>query len=299
MKNFGTALIALLLLGVAIAPCINFNVVKASNQNDLVEMTTEACGIPGLQPQTVKLTTQQACEVEALFAEIKHSLDKAKTREETVAIFTDAVAKLDEYGLLGDVSVQQAQRLVKGGYQDQQAMNLYKTIQGKSQIFNDSNFLCLIAGETKETRLYSLAETGCSVLCYFLFGLYIIAHMFVDDPAALYKVISGLQSTSNFYHTLNSARIIGTGRIAFGNSHASSLPPPYRFNPAVGWVTTQGILGKKSWNGSFYGALMPIVTFDSPSYNYYIGAMGFLGIKITHAGGSFFFLGSALRVKLA
>jgi len=292
--------IILLFIGVSIAPNINFNSVKASNDNELVEFTTEACGIPGLQPQTVKLPKQQVREVEALFDEIKSKLDNAKTTEETLAIFTKAFAELDAYGLLGNVSVKEAKRLVKGIYQDPQTMNLYKTIFGKSQILNDSNFLCLIAGETKETRLYGFVETGCSALSYFLFGLYIFAHIIVDDPVVLINIILRLQSISNFYHKINSVRIIGTGRIAFGNSHASGghIPPFYYFDPAVGWITTQGLLGKKSWNGSFFGAIIPIVTFDSQVYTYYIGATGFLGIKITRPGGSYFFLGSALRVKL-
>jgi hypothetical protein len=199
-----------------------------------------------------------------------------------------------------EMSVEQAQRLVTEGYQNILAMSRYKTRINDYQILNNSNFFCLIAGETKETRVHSYFETGCSALSYFLFGLYIFAHIIVDDPVVLINIILRLQSISNFYHKINSVRIIGTGRIAFGNSHASGghIPPFYYFDPAVGWITTQGLLGKKSWNGSFFGAIIPIVTFDSQVYTYYIGATGFLGIKITRPGGSYFFLGSALRVKL-
>jgi hypothetical protein len=288
-----------LFIALAVAPGINVNVVNASSDNDLVEFTTEACGIPGLKPQTVKLTKQQASDVEELFDEIKNNLDNATTKEETVAIFDHAVVDLDEYGLLGGLSVEEAQRLVKRSYQNPQAMNLYNTMYGNCKIFNGSNFLCLIAGETKVTRFYSVVETGCSVLCYFLFGMYIVAHIFVDDPVVFYNIISRLQAISNLYHTVNSVRIIGTGGIAFGSSHYSELPPPYRYNPAVGWITTQGVIGKKSWNGSFYGGILGLVTFDSSSYSYYIGATGFLGIKVNMYDGSLFFLGSAFRVKIS
>jgi len=291
--------IIFLFVGVAFAPSINYNGIKATYEDDLVKLTTESYGIPGLEPRTVTLTKQQASEVEEILDQIKRDLHNATTKEETLAIFDHAVADLNEYGLLGDMSVEEAQRLVKRGYQNLQTMNLYKVRYRNSQILNDSNFFCLIAGEAKETRLLSLFETGCSALCYLLFGMYLFTHILGNDPVVLYNIITHLQTLSDSYHTLNSIRIIGTGEIAFGSSHSSDhLPPPYRFDPAVGWITTQGVLGKKSWNGSFFGGIFGLVTFDSSSYAYYLGATGFLGIKVKKSDGKLFFLGSALRVKI-
>jgi len=198
------------------------------------------------------------------------------------------------------LNVEQAQRLVAEEYQNILAMSRYKTRLSDYQILHNSNFFCLIAGETKETRLHGYFETGCSALSYFLFGLYVFAHIIVDDPVVLLNIILRLQTISDFYHKINSIRIIGTGRIAFGNSHASGghIPPFYYFDPAVGWITTQGLLGKKSWNDSFYGRLMPLVTFDSYETIYYMGATGFLGIKLNKGDDELFFLGSALHVKI-
>jgi hypothetical protein len=51
--------IILLFVGVTIAPTINFNTVKASTDDDLVEVTTQACGIQGYGNTTVKLTKEQ------------------------------------------------------------------------------------------------------------------------------------------------------------------------------------------------------------------------------------------------
>jgi hypothetical protein len=48
--------IILLFIGVVLVPSINFNVVKASYDNDLVEVTTQACGIKGFGNTTIKLT---------------------------------------------------------------------------------------------------------------------------------------------------------------------------------------------------------------------------------------------------
>lgn len=290
--------IIFLFISVAIAPSIHFNSVKATPKNDLVEFTTEAYGIPGRTPQTVTLTKQQASDVEELIESIKRNLDNATTKEETVSIFNHAVVDLDTYGLLGGMSVDEIQRLVKRSYQYPPEMNLNKTANWNNPILNDSNFLCLIAGEAKETRLHSILETGCSALCYLLFGIYILARILARDPVVLMNIITHLQTISNLFHTVNSVRIIGTGEIAFGSSHYSDLPPPYRYTPAVGWITTQGVLGKKSWNGSFYGGILGLVTFDSDSTAYYIGATGFLGIKVNEGDGTLFFLGSALRVHI-
>jgi len=57
------------------------------------------------------------------------------TREETVAIFNDAVEHLNELGLLGGLSVEEAQKLVNVDYK-------------KTRFSNDSeeNFDCKIVG---------------------------------------------------------------------------------------------------------------------------------------------------------
>jgi len=301
MKKGLVVSVILLFIGIAIAPSINFNVVKASTDNDLVEVTTQACGIKGFGNTTVKLTREQYQNLEQYLIGFRARLNQTTTREEAVPIFKDAVVELNKYGLLPKgTDVEQAQRLVTEGYQNILAMSRYKTRISDYQILNNSNFFCLIAGETKETRVHSYFETGCSALSYFLFGLYIFAHIIVDDPVVLINIIFRLQAISNFYHKINSIRIIGTGEIAFGNSHESggSIPPFYYYDPAVGWITTQGLLGKKSWNGSFYGRLMPLVTFDSHTTIYYIGAMGFLGIKLNKGDEELFFFGSAVHVKL-
>ncbi len=58
-RKFTTLLFILLFIGVIIAPTINFNTVKASTEDDLVEVTTQACGIQRYGDTTVKLTREQ------------------------------------------------------------------------------------------------------------------------------------------------------------------------------------------------------------------------------------------------
>jgi hypothetical protein len=113
-----TVAVILLFVGVAVAPSINFSVVKAASDNELIEVTSEACGIKGYGNTTVKLTIRQYHEVEQLFDELNIQLDKAKTREDVVTIYHNAIIGLNKYGLLPKgMTIELAQRLVTGRYQ--------------------------------------------------------------------------------------------------------------------------------------------------------------------------------------
>jgi hypothetical protein len=197
------------------------------------------------------------------------------------------------------MSVEQAQRLATEMSRNYLVSDYYKNRDYEPQMKNNSNFFCLIAGETTmNTRLFSVIEMGCSVLCWFLFVLSFFAHQINDDTVVINKTISFLKSIRNTYDKINSKRIIGTGIITLGHSHPAQIPPPYRYDPAVGWIMTQGLFGKKSWNGSFFGNIFPISPFDSDSYTFNIGALGFVGIKLNKGNGGLFFLGSAFQVKI-
>ena len=113
-KGVAVAVI-LLFIGLAFAPSINANVSKSSIDNELVEITTEVCGLNGGK-HTVSLSKEDAIEVENLIGDIERRLDRVETREEAVEIFNEAVVELDKYGLLGGLSVKQVQRLVNGRY---------------------------------------------------------------------------------------------------------------------------------------------------------------------------------------
>jgi hypothetical protein len=92
--------IILFFVGVTIAPTINFNTVKASTDDDLVEVTTQACGIQGYGNTTVKLTREQYNDLEQYLVEFRARLNQTTTREEAVPLFKEAVVELDKYGLL-------------------------------------------------------------------------------------------------------------------------------------------------------------------------------------------------------
>jgi len=113
-KSLAVAVI-LLFIGVAIAPTINFQVVKASQDDDLVEVTTQACGINGFGNTTVELTREQYQNLEQYLVEFRARLNQTATREEAVLLFKEAVVELNKYGLLPKgMSVERVQKLVTG-----------------------------------------------------------------------------------------------------------------------------------------------------------------------------------------
>ena len=87
---------------------------KVSSDNDLVELEVEFCGLG--KKHTVQLTQQEADEVEQIINNFQKQINGVETREEAEIIFKDAVVELDKYGLLGGLSVKQAQNLVVGEY---------------------------------------------------------------------------------------------------------------------------------------------------------------------------------------
>ncbi len=110
IKKFLAMGVILLFIGVAVAPSINSSAVKPSD--DLVEVTSQACGIQGFANTTVKLTKQQYQDLEQYLVEFRARLNQTSTREEAVPIFKDAVVELNKYGLLPKgMSVEKAQHL--------------------------------------------------------------------------------------------------------------------------------------------------------------------------------------------
>jgi hypothetical protein len=107
--------IILLFLGVSIAPSINQSIVKASQNDDLIEVTTQVCGISGFRDTTVKLTRQQYTNLEQYLVEVGAKLNQTSSREKAIPIFKEAVVELNKYGLLPKgMSVERAQKLMTG-----------------------------------------------------------------------------------------------------------------------------------------------------------------------------------------
>jgi len=116
--------IILLFVGVTIAPTINQSVVTATQDDDLIEVTSQACGIKGYQDTTVKLTREQYQNLEEYLVEFRARLNQTSTRDEVTVLYKEAIVELDDYGLLPKgMSIPLAEKLVIGN-------NLYDKLPG-------------------------------------------------------------------------------------------------------------------------------------------------------------------------
>jgi hypothetical protein len=296
-KSLAVAVI-LLFISVAVAPSINVSVVKASNDNDLIEVTSEACGMKGFGNQTVKLTKQQYQNLEQYLVEFRARLNQTSTREEAVPIFKEAVVELNKYGLLPKgMSVEKAQSLVVGQNQNKRIMKLQERLL-HTRLFsqdNNSNYLCLIAGNTDHTGIIGLLPvvTVTSSLAIAILNEIVMTYFpnlkILTYSVALFVAILFFSGLLSYFlpATLFSVITLGWWSGSFGYE---------QYTPSNGWVRSIGSMGMKMWEGALYGRLRYIV-LPTGGVLTYIGAIGFAGIKLGLFGHRFY-LGSALVANI-
>ncbi len=161
------------LLAVVLLVLVSFSsaVGKVSSDNELVEFDVELCGLG--KEHTVSLTQSEADEVDLLFADMEKRLSEVETREEAEIIYKEAVVELDKYGLLGSLSVRQAQRLVTGSNDKDKFRMVSKLFDKSNTVKSNSNenFLCLLLAKTKfsiDLNIFSLIGGYMAVLASIL-----------------------------------------------------------------------------------------------------------------------------------
>ena len=274
-----------LFLGLACAPSINANV---SKESELVEITTEVCGLGG-RKYTVQLTKEKAEEVDRLFENIRDKLNTTDSREEAEEIFKEAVMELDKYGLLGELSVEQANRLVTGGLLKKMEKRLLYRIYDKNllKLEDNENVFCLIAGQTA----YSTVENyrirfWTNILTYILEKEY-------------YDIVGFFRSILIIHILFLQAFPLTLGGIIGFGMHKYIPFNIYYHIPAEGWIQTIGLNGIKGWNGSFWGILPIQSLYNHPTQKWYPGVLHFTGLNIFNPKDSkHFILGSSLWVKI-
>jgi hypothetical protein len=306
MKKYLAVAVILLFIGVAVAPSIHANVSKEG----LVEFTTEVCGLNGGK-QTVKLTQEEANEVEALFESIRARLNATESREEAEGVFKEAVVELDKYGLLGGLSVKQAQKFVNGEYKNQRVMKLLERLYCRFTVDDNSNFQCSIVGKTiYNTEFFGPVITLRRLIWIRVYNFLVQGYNKLDSQGyeKLAKIVGTLAVISQFIPMgmillswflyqlipISFGHTIGLG-VSYGTFHPYST----EYSPAEGWVYTNGKNGVIQWDGKLFG----IIEFEIPHiiYTYYPGIIGFTGIKIGSGYPpqyKFSFLGTALFVKI-
>lgn len=264
------------IIAVAIIVLSSFSSVvgKVSVDDELVEFDVEFCGLD--KKHSVKLTQQEADEVDLLFDDIEQQLSEVETRDEAEVIFKDAIVELDKYGLLGGLSVRQTQQMV---------IQNHKQLKIINRILPDgnSNYLCLIAGETTNTFFMGIPAWATILFLYVLgFGMPLV-------PYLLTCLLSLIKTVGNIINPISIFNFIGIGVMKARDG--------LEFFPADGWLWTIGLNGIKSWNGTFAGGFGPIIMLWFMMHFYYSGVLGFTGIKLFF-NNKHFYLGTALQVDM-
>jgi len=264
MKKLISVAVVLLFIGLAFAPTINANIGK----EELVEFTTEVCGM-NVRKQTVKLTQQQADKVDALFNSIREKLNTTESREEAEKIFKEAIVELDKFGLLGGLSIKQAQRLVTGGYQNRKYNNVYLGSHvncSRNDTYYNSN--CnVFAKHDQETYLFSPLRRFTEKLI----EIFLYVKMWISGI-----VLSYLWFFLFFRDALG--LLVINSHIGFGSEFQYPKEDPL-YRPADGEITTIGDMGEKNWSGTWYGSFQ---RHDLPYfYTSFIGIHGFTGIFLS------------------
>jgi len=289
--------IILLLIGVIVAPPINYGVVKASTDNDLVEVTSQACGIQGYGNTIVKLTREQNKELEQYLVEFQARLNQTTTREEAVPIFKEAVVELNKYGLLPKgMSVKRAQLLVTVSYQNIKIANYFKkpsTNSINSWAYVDNSF-CLLYGNTRRNTMFQgpISRVISIVLFMLANGNNHFVKLFLTI-LILYNLLH-LMSSYLVFHIFKVVPYLGN-TIYYGMQEQAPGANP-QFLPAQGEIWTMGLAGKINGSGQFYGRL-PFPEFSMFVLSFYPGVNGFTGLRLLFNSSDFYF-GSALFVSL-
>jgi hypothetical protein len=284
-RKFTTLLFILLFIGVIIAPTINFNTVKASTEDDLVEVTTQACGIQRYGDTTVKLTREQYQNLEHHLVDFRARLNQTSTRDEAVPIFKDVVVELDKYGLLPKgMSVERVERLVT------------KSFNPRIRTFNsldldpDANYFCLVSGVTNETFCISYFYSFLNQITWYVVFNEISPLNLIFFPYVIWSFIGPFITSTLPFGLLSILTFGSLDSVLIGGEH----------HPSFGWISSIGLNGMKAyeyselWGTAKDGLPIAMVIGVFP------GVLGFTGIKITwpSAHQNTFFLGTALKVKI-
>jgi hypothetical protein len=288
--------------------------ISTSDENEFVEYSVTGYDLSDVNPRIVTLPQKDAEMIERLFDEIKKNIDAAKTQEEINEIFTDAVLQFDNYGLLGDIPLDDAQQLILGSYKNtiKNTFFIKPTLGG---LDDNENIDCFIVGKTSNTyflsrvvqlidrigtryqnfteKIYKFVDYCSSkniimrIIGAIIYQMVNIMNFLVTTPLVFIFVLSFLYS--NFLQVNHIKNIICFGDVrSDGGYHAWS---DY---PAEGWVTTHGVNGVKKWEGDTIWGDLPLKPFSFSLADYtYPGVYGFTGIRIGN-----FFMGHADWVKI-
>ena len=277
--------IVLLFIGVAFAPSLYAYVETISEQQELVELTAEFHGLDKTSSHKIIVTKENSDKLDSLFDEFRFKLNESNSIEETIIVYEWAIEELDKLGLLGDLSVDDAKRLVTGGFYYNEFIELFNRYHNAEVELENLNFLCLIAGETTETYFTGPISSLVARIGYILFFL---MELDLSDIIGIVLLLSisilMLRPITNIFPLAFYNTITFGWEGLLGKYYASS-----------GWVRTFGLLGIKNWEGRIIGRFIPIDLWD---FSHYTGVIGFTGLHIRDESRVIKYFGFATAVNI-
>jgi hypothetical protein len=291
--------ITVLLISSALFPSIYASTSK------MQPLKVEIDDINGSKQMNITVPETSVQTIQQLFAEFNSRLNRATTEQEQKLIVHNTVKQLHDLGVLGNLTIEQAQRLILRWYKPysprySEKLNAYLIKR---------NMFCLVSGRTNFTysfhRISNWLEYGGEAL--FMTGAEIGAILYLTEPSldsilllllpfwiiltlgpALLGQALAIRADVNKLALLD--------EICIGYDYGENSPIYY----AQGWMNTQGLLGNKTWNGELLGNLPGLKFQDEYADFYYPAVWGFSGIKIwlNEDGTEKSYLGSAILVGL-
>lgn len=281
VKTFALAVVVLF-IGVSYSSAVSINNVN--------QVTVEICNEKGVQKNIIALTDGEMQNLSLLFKDIKIQMNTAKSEKEKLSIYHNAVREFSKYGLLGNLTVEEAYKLVTRWYKPSHS-NYGKKQNG---YLTNKNVFCLVNGLTNYTYTTHRFTNWLKA-----FGNNIIWKFIGFNHLPL--LIIGLCSFFlGFYLSiladLNPVAILDVFGIGFYSHYDDKI------YYAPGWVQTFGVLGFKAWDGELLGNLSGWkIPYDPFLFVLiYPAVWGFIGIKIwlNKDGSEKAYIGSALAVGL-
>jgi len=305
--------VIILFVSVGIQPAFASVQIKDISK-DYVDIKIDVCGLPWIKSDILKLPKEQAVEIEDYFDFISKQFEQVKSREEAKAILNDIVLELDEYGLLGGLTVRLAQRLVTGNFENSWIIKVLENLYDKDKSFNrnNSDHLCLVAGRATYTSCLGLGQTTLTAFFGALAFLAFFAYCtFPKAPGWFFVLFSILMATCavipiSYINTFAIGYFLGFG-LRLDYPLSNNIPFEYKensqsnFYPSEGFINSYSQEGNISWSGKFWGQGNYIPSLYNPAWGSSpIGITGFTGLKIIlkPGNGDTFFFGSALKVHI-
>ncbi len=259
--------VIVLFIGVGIQPAIA--TVEPENIDvEYYDVTTEFIGLN--KEYTTQLTKEQFKELDALFDSIYERLNLSTSIKDSVEIYKDAVVKLNNLGLLGDVGIQETEELVTSYNQNPKLLRILERGYNNKKGFDEGskNSLCLIAGRVMSPYfIHPIIYAAIFQMAYFLDSLGVLEYWDLTLFILLF-----VEFVISWYNPFCFAQNV-------------LLYSDY------GTIISFGLRGLKYWHGGLDGMMKERLLIEAGT-----GIIGFTGIKIQTFEFPTYFIGGALHV---